>query len=614
MFNGPLQVRHIRSSRTGSKKGLFTYAGRKNEPEAKFYSGDCAMMTSSSAAYANIKKNAKFKFGVSQLPYYADVKGAPQNTIIGGASLWVMGGKKPIEYKGVAKFFTFLSRPRSRPNGTRRPATCRSPWPPTSSPRSRGSTRRIRAPTSPIEQLIVKTPTKLAGHAPRQLRADPQHHRRGARGGVDAARRRPKQALDEAVERGNEHAVRAVQQGATAGSSRSRAQRRAPARRRRCALAMSDGKARRLPLGWLPYALVAPQLAITLVFFFWPAAQALWQSMLVQDAFGTSTQFVWFDNFRRCSPTPTYLESFRVTAVFSVLVAVLGLSHRAAARGLLADRVVRGADGLQDAADLALRGGAGGRRRCCGCSCSTRRSASSPTRCESIGIDWNHLLNGGQALTLVVIAAVWKQISYNFLFFLAGLQSIPKSLIEAAAIDGAGPVRRFWTIVFPLLSPTTFFLLVVNIVYAFFDTFAHHRRGHRGRPGQATTILVYKVYQDGFKGLDLGGSAAQSVILMAIVIALTVCSSATSSARCSTDMIEHRPVLTFVLPRAADRRRGRASRSRCTSPSSPRRTPPSAGARMCRCRCCPARDLIDNYATVLAHGVDAASSARRSGG
>ena len=138
------------------------------------------------------------------------------------------------------------------------------------------------------------------------------------------------------------------------------------------------------------------------------------------------------------------------------------------------------------------------------------------------GIDWNHLLDAGDAMTLIVMAAVWNQVSYNFLFFLAGLQSIPKSLIEAAAIDGAGPMRRFWTIVFPLLSPTAFFLLVVNIVYAFFDTFGVIDATTQGGPAGATQILVYKVYYDGVKAADLGGSSAQSVILMVIVIALTV--------------------------------------------------------------------------------------------
>ena len=141
---------------------------------------------------------------------------------------------------------------------------------------------------------------------------------------------------------------------------------------------------------------------------------------------------------------------------------------------------------------------------------------------RALGYDWNHVLNGGEAMLLVVIAAAWKQIAYNFLFFLAGLQMIPRSLIEAAAIDGAGPGKRFWTIIFPLLSPTTFFLLVVNVVYSFFDTFGIIHAVTSGGPAGATNILVYKVYADGFVGLDLGGSAAQSVVLMVIVVALTV--------------------------------------------------------------------------------------------
>ena len=270
---------------------------------------------------------------------------------------------------------------------------------------------------------------------------------------------------------------------------------------------------------WLPYLLVAPQMVITLVFFFWPATQALYQSLLVEDAFGTSTQFVWFENFKTLFADEGYLSSMRVTLIFSGLVAVIGLSV-SLLLAVMADRVLRGATVYKTlliwpyavapavAAILWL-------------------FLFNPTlgivahALDSMGLPWNHLLDANQALTLIVIAAVWKQISYNFLFFLAGLQSIPRSLIEAAAIDGAGPMRRFWTMVFPLLSPTTFFLLVVNIVYAFFDTFGIVDAATSGGPGRATEILVYKVYVDGFKGLDLSGSAAQSVVLMAIVIALT---------------------------------------------------------------------------------------------
>ena len=271
---------------------------------------------------------------------------------------------------------------------------------------------------------------------------------------------------------------------------------------------------------WLPYALIAPQMAITLVFFFLPTSQAVYQSLMVQDAFGISTQFVWFDNFKDLFRNDEYLASFRVTAVFSLLVAVLGLSI-SLLLAVLADRVVRSATIYKTlliwpyavapaiAAVLWL-------------------FLFNPTLgvvahwLQGLGIPWDPLLNGTHALIMVVVAAVWKQISYNFLFFLAGLQSIPKSLIEAAAIDGAGPVKRFVTIVFPLLSPTTFFLLVVNIIYAFIETFAVIDAATGGGPGQATQILVYKVYADGFKGLDLGSSYAQSVVLMVILIVLTV--------------------------------------------------------------------------------------------
>ena len=272
--------------------------------------------------------------------------------------------------------------------------------------------------------------------------------------------------------------------------------------------------------GWLPWVLVAPQLVIVLVFFFWPAAQALYQSVLQQDAFGTSVEFVGAENFERLWNDTSYLESFFTTAVFSLLVAVLGLTL-SLMLAVMADRVVTGARFYKTllvwpyAVAPAVAGvlwvfmftpGLGVISHALGL----------------LGYEWNHLLNGGHAMTLIVLAAVWKQISYNFLFFLAGLQSIPKSLVEAAAIDGAGPWRRFWTIVFPLLSPTTFFLLVINIVYAFFDTFAIVDAATQGGPGKETAILVYKVYYDGFKALDLGGSAAQSVVLMFIVIVLTV--------------------------------------------------------------------------------------------
>ena len=270
----------------------------------------------------------------------------------------------------------------------------------------------------------------------------------------------------------------------------------------------------------LPWLLLLPQLAVITIFFFWPAGQALVQSVQMQDAFGTSTEFVGLENFRRLFTDELYIESFRTTAEFSLLVAVCGIGL-ALVLAVFADRVVRGAAIYKTllvwpyAVAAAVAG-------------VLWLFMFAPSIgmvsfwLRAAGFDWNHLLNPDHAMALIVMAAVWKQISYNFLFFLAGLQSIPKSLIEAAAIDGAGPWRRFWTIVFPLLSPTTFFLLVINIVYAFFETFAIVDAATQGGPGKATSILVYKVYYDAFKGMDLGSSAAQSVVLMVIVIALTV--------------------------------------------------------------------------------------------
>lgn len=271
---------------------------------------------------------------------------------------------------------------------------------------------------------------------------------------------------------------------------------------------------------WLPWVLLAPQVAVIAVFFFWPAGQALVQSLQEQDAFGSSVTWVGLDNFRNLFDDESYLDSFLITIQFSVLVAGLGLVL-SLALAVFADRVLRGASVYKAlliwpyAVAPAVAG-------------VLWLFMFAPSIgivsfwLRKLGIEWNHLLDSRQAMALIVFAAVWKHISYNFLFFLAGLQSIPRSLIEAAAIDGAGPWRRFWSVVFPLLSPTTFFLLVINVVYAFFDTFAIVDAATQGGPGKDTAILVYKVYHDGFKALDLGSSAAQSVVLMVIVVALTV--------------------------------------------------------------------------------------------
>lgn len=270
----------------------------------------------------------------------------------------------------------------------------------------------------------------------------------------------------------------------------------------------------------LPYLLLAPQLAVTGLFFFWPASQALWQSVLIQDAFGLTTRFAGLDNFRAILSDPDYLHSAVVTVLFSGAVSLLALGS-ALVLALMADRVVRGARTYRTlliwpyAVAPAVAG-------------VLWLFLFNPTvgivafALRQAGWRWNHLLDGGQALLLVVLAAAWKQVSYNFVFFLAGLQGIGRAVIEAAAIDGAGPARRVLSVVLPLLSPTIFFLVVVNVVYAFFDTFGIVHAVTGGGPAKATEILVFKVYRDGFAGLDLGRSAAQSVVLMAVVTGLTV--------------------------------------------------------------------------------------------
>ncbi|MGX0902638.1 sn-glycerol 3-phosphate transport system permease protein [Roseovarius sp. MBR-79] len=274
------------------------------------------------------------------------------------------------------------------------------------------------------------------------------------------------------------------------------------------------------PTSWLPYALLAPQVIVTLIFFIWPASQALYQSFLRQDVFGLRTEFVWFDNFERLLADPLYLNSLKVTAVFSVGTTFLSMSL-ALLFAVMVNRMIRSRDGYTTflvwpyAVAPAIAG-------VLWWFIFNPAIGIAPYVLQGLGYDWNHRSSSTDAMLLVIIAAAWKQISYNFLFFLAGLQSIPQSLLEAAAIDGASRTKRFWTIVFPLLSPVTFFLMVVNVVYAMFDTFGVIHATTEGGPAQATNILVYKVYRDGFVNLNLGSSAAQSVILMAIVVVLTV--------------------------------------------------------------------------------------------
>ena len=270
----------------------------------------------------------------------------------------------------------------------------------------------------------------------------------------------------------------------------------------------------------LPYLLLAPQLVITLVFFIWPALQAGRSSFEREDPFGFRTTFVWFENYRRIFADPSYLNSLANTAVFAVSVTLLSMSL-SLLLAVCVNRVMRSGRVYTTllvwpyAVAPVVVG-------ILWWFLFNPSIGLLPYILDGLGVTWNHRVNGEQAMILIIVAASWKQISYNFLFFLAGLQSVPRSLVEAAAIDGAGPFKRFWTIVFPLLSPTTFFLLIININYAMFDTFGIIDATTAGGPAQATNTLVYKVYTDGFVGLNLGSSSAQSVILMLIVIVLTV--------------------------------------------------------------------------------------------
>ena len=272
--------------------------------------------------------------------------------------------------------------------------------------------------------------------------------------------------------------------------------------------------------GSLPYLLVFPQLAITVTFFYWPAIQGVLQSFMLSDPFGQRSQFVWFYNYIELFTDPLYLRSVFITFIFSTATALTSLAFglfiaTMANRALRATALVRTlliwpyavAPAISGVMWLFLLHPSYG--------------VIALAVKKYIGIDWNPVLYGGDAMVMIIMASAWKQISYNFVFFMAGLQSIPHSLIEAAALEGASPFVRFWRITFPLLSPTFFFLMVMNIIYSFFETFGVIHTVTQGGPGGSTNILVYKVYQDGFVGLNLGSSAAQSVVLMTLIIVIT---------------------------------------------------------------------------------------------
>jgi sn-glycerol 3-phosphate transport system permease protein len=271
----------------------------------------------------------------------------------------------------------------------------------------------------------------------------------------------------------------------------------------------------------LPYFLILPQFLVTATFFYWPALQGLVQSVMRSDPFGQHSTFIWLDNFIALFTDPLYLKSIGTTLFFSASVAAVSISiglfiATMANRALKARALVRTmlvwpyavAPAISGILWLFLLHPSYG--------------VVAIAIKRWLGLDWNPVLDGKDALFMVIMASSWKQISYNFVFFIAGMQAIPGSLIEAAAMDGASPFRRFWKITLPLLSPTLFFVTVMNIIYSFFETFGVIHMMTQGGPGGATNILVYKVYQDGFIGLDLGSSAAQSIVLMTLIIVITV--------------------------------------------------------------------------------------------
>ncbi|MGB4586093.1 MAG: sn-glycerol-3-phosphate ABC transporter permease UgpA [Rectinemataceae bacterium] len=275
------------------------------------------------------------------------------------------------------------------------------------------------------------------------------------------------------------------------------------------------------PSKGLPYLLVLPQMVIVFIFFFWPSAQAIWQSFFLQDPFGGRVIFVGFENYTHLLSDPDYWASFRVSVTFALAITISSMTIALFLAVQTNKKIKFGsfyktmmiwpyAVATMVAGVLWLF------------MFNPNVGIVAWLLKYKMGIDWNHLLNSNQAFLLLTIAASWKQISYNFVFFLAGLQSVPLPLVEAAAMDGAGPTKRFWTIIFPMLSPTTFYLLIMNLVYGFFETFPIVHQVTAGGPGKSTQILVYKVWRDGVINLDLGSSSAQSVILMIMVIGLTV--------------------------------------------------------------------------------------------
>jgi sn-glycerol 3-phosphate transport system permease protein len=271
---------------------------------------------------------------------------------------------------------------------------------------------------------------------------------------------------------------------------------------------------------WLPYALVAPQLAVTIAFFFWPAFDSLRLSLYRASPFGDRLIFIGLGNFERLLADPAYFRSVATSFVFSALVTVLGLAV-ALLLAALANAKIRGL-AIYRTLLLWPYGIAPAIAGVIWLFVFHPSFGVLPYLLSFVtAYQFNWFLKGWVALVLIVVAAIWKQFGYNLAFYLAGLQAIPSSVLEAASVDGAGPIRRFFAITFPLLSPVTFFLFTLNMTFSFFETFGLVHAVTQGGPGDATSILVFRAWKDGFEGLQLGYSAAQSVILMLLVIALT---------------------------------------------------------------------------------------------
>lgn len=538
LFNSPLHVKHIDFLSKLQKDGVMVYVGRKSEAINAFTSGEAGILMNSSGSYAAVKAGAKFQWGVALLPYWPDVKGAPQNTVIGGAAIWAMAGHSKDAEKGAAAFLNYLLKPEVQARfhqltgyvpvtlegyeltkqqgfydknpGTDIAVKALSDKKPTinslacasaTSSRSATSSTKSSKPSGPARRPPAGARRRCGTRQRRtgafrqgqqEVNADPQHRGRGPAGPPPF----PPGRLSRPFRR------------------KGRPQ---PAQ----GAAMQDGRYafRGKKHLLLPLLFLLPQLAITVVFFFYPAGEALMGSFYMEDSFGLSKEFVGLDNFITLFSDPSYLETLRLTLVFSLATIVLTMGT-ALLFAVLADQVNWGgtlyksmliipyavAPPLAGVLWLFLFNPSGG---------------VLTELLHHFGYTWNHKINGNQALFLLIVSASWKQISYNFLFFLAGLHAIPRSLIEAAAIDGASPWRRFRTIIFPLLSPTSFFLLVVNTIYTLFETFGIVHAVTQGGPSKATETLIYKVFNDGFIGLDFGGSSAQSVVLMLIVMVLT---------------------------------------------------------------------------------------------